>query len=293
MSLYVKLDTSYADDEKVILAGERAEVLYVRSLCLAKRILSDGFIADAHLPRFGLPSHAARAKKLCEVGLWRRDDAAGGYWIVSWLKHNPSAREVDRKRSKASEDGALGNHRRWHVEEGQPNEECDFCREEGRVGDVGAEPSPDRQPDSGTGSGTRSPETESESESESEKTLSDAASGADPVSRFGQQPVDLARHLGNRVQANGHKVPAKGSKAAWAWFDAIDKLLRLDGAKPAEVRAVIDWSTDDEFWKANIRSAGKLREQYSSLRLRMLNDGGAAPQTYGEVLPDGTRRGVM
>ena len=107
-TLYVKLDASYDDDEKIILAGEKAELLYVRGLCLAKRILSDGFISDAHLPKFGLSGVAARAMRLCEVGLWERDDDARGYWIVSWLKHNRSAeqvQEVKEKRRAAGHEG--------------------------------------------------------------------------------------------------------------------------------------------------------------------------------------------
>lgn len=106
--LYVKLDASYDDDDKIIRAGEKAELLYIRGLCLAKRILSDGFVSDAHLPRFGLSGVQARAGKLVEVGLWERDDDAGGYWIIAWLKHNRSAAEVDEIREKRREAGRRG-----------------------------------------------------------------------------------------------------------------------------------------------------------------------------------------
>jgi len=43
--LYVKLDTDYYRDEKLIDAGEAAEVLFVRCLALAKDQLLDGYLS--------------------------------------------------------------------------------------------------------------------------------------------------------------------------------------------------------------------------------------------------------
>lgn len=161
-TLYVKLDASYADDPKIIEAGERAEVLYLRSLCLVKRILSDGFVADAHLPRFGLSQVNQRARKLTEVGLWDRDDQMGGYWIRGWGKHNKLSTEIRATRSEASEAGTLGNHRRWHEGRSESDPDCPHCSH------------PDGEPESGTRSPprsqasdrTRSPEPEPEPEPE-------------------------------------------------------------------------------------------------------------------------------
>jgi hypothetical protein len=122
-TLYVPLDVNYADDEKIILAGERAELLYLRALCLAKRILSDGVVADAHLPRFGLAGVGARARKLVDVGLWERVE--GGYRIVAWARHNKSAAEVEAGQQEKSHGGLLGAHNRWHRDE--PSPDCPLC----------------------------------------------------------------------------------------------------------------------------------------------------------------------
>jgi hypothetical protein len=84
---------------------------------------------------------------------------------------------------------------------------------------------------------------------------------------------ELTRHLAVKVQANGFKVPDRGQKAHADWLVAMDRLLRLDEADPVEVRRVIDWSTADPFWQTNVRSAPKFRDQFPSLRLRMLNEG--------------------
>ena len=82
----------------------------------------------------------------------------------------------------------------------------------------------------------------------------------------------LTRQLALAVKANGHKVPAKGRKAHREWLLAMDRLIRLDNADPGEVEQVVRWATEDVFWRANVRSAPKFREQYPSLRLRMLAD---------------------
>lgn len=115
--LHVQLDVHYADDPKIIDAGEKAELLYVRCLAFCKRNWeTDGFISDGQLARVagaGLASVPARTKRLCEVGLLQRaeDDLFGtgmGYRVVAWLKHNPSAAEIaavrraDADRKKAA-----------------------------------------------------------------------------------------------------------------------------------------------------------------------------------------------
>jgi hypothetical protein len=99
-------------------------------------------------------------------------------------------------------------------------------------------------------------------------TREPSGSRSSPDDDFSDEVCALTRHLGQRVKANGHKTPDPATKAAYNWFDAIDKLLRLDGADASEVHEVIEWATADEFWRANIRSAAKFRDQYSQLRLQ-------------------------
>lgn len=108
--LHVQLDVDYADNAKMIEAGEMAELLYVRALCLAKKLLTDGLIADVHLPRMCLPNVEERATALVRVGLWRR--VPGGYRIVGWLERNPTAKQVrelsEKRRTAALQARAKG-----------------------------------------------------------------------------------------------------------------------------------------------------------------------------------------
>jgi len=73
----------------------------------------------------------------------------------------------------------------------------------------------------------------------------------------------LCEHLADRIQANGCRRPTitKG------WRDAARLMLDKDGRTERQITDAIDWATADEFWRANILSMPKLREQYDRLRL--------------------------
>lgn len=49
------------------------------------------------------------------------------------------------------------------------------------------------------------------------------------------------------------------------WAGHVDKMLRLDGRKPDEVRKMIEFTQGHKFWRKNIRSTEKLRDQFSQL----------------------------
>ena len=103
---FAPLSSRYYKDDSVAVAGERAELLYVRGLAFCAEVLSDGFITDIQLTRFvgvGLTGVPSRARKLVEVDLWARDDDRGGYWITSWLKWNQSKDEITDKLRADSE----------------------------------------------------------------------------------------------------------------------------------------------------------------------------------------------
>jgi hypothetical protein len=156
--LYVQLDVDYADDPKIIRAGEKAELLYLRGLALAKRLLTDGFISDDQLPRFMLSDISRRVDKLVSVGLW--EPVKGGYVISAWLKRNPAAAEVAAAEEQARLDGIRGNHNRWHKD--RRSEACPLCQPES-----GADPPPDTDPNRVPDRGAESSESETKTESSS------------------------------------------------------------------------------------------------------------------------------
>lgn len=97
---YAPLSAHYFKDDALAMAGEKAELLYVRGLAFSADILKDGFISDIQVERYvgvGMRDATARARKLVEVGVWERDDERGGYVIRSWQKWNQTADEIRNK----------------------------------------------------------------------------------------------------------------------------------------------------------------------------------------------------
>lgn len=96
--LFVPLDVNYTDDPRIIRAGPDCELVYLRSLALAKRLNQDGRIDQAHLGRLtdGLELVSHIAPTLVKEGLWVED--GDGWQIAAWLKHNPSAADLEAER---------------------------------------------------------------------------------------------------------------------------------------------------------------------------------------------------
>lgn len=100
---YAPLSANYYDDDAIIAAGERAEVLFTRGLAFCARQLNDGFITDLQLKTFRLPGVKARAEALCQTGVWERveaglfGNAGGGYRVVRWPKWNLTKAEIEAK----------------------------------------------------------------------------------------------------------------------------------------------------------------------------------------------------
>src|SRR5579864_534383 len=78
----------------------------------------------------------------------------------------------------------------------------------------------------------------------------------------------LCVHLADRIEANGSNRPNITVK----WRDAARLMLDLDKRTEGQVHTAIDWCQDDEFWRINVMSMPKLREQYEKLRLAALKD---------------------
>ena len=66
------------------------------------------------------------------------------------------------------------------------------------------------------------------------------------------------------------------------WADHIDLMIRVDKRETAEIKEVIKWCQQDKFWKNNILSTAKLRQQYDSLALKMVEETGGVQVTTEE-----------
>lgn len=85
-------------------------------------------------------------------------------------------------------------------------------------------------------------------------------------------------YLDERIVANGAKKPERIKRNR----DAVRLMLDLDKRSPEDVRNAIDYATGNEFWRANILSASKLREKFDQLRLSAMRDHWKAPTSRHE-----------
>lgn len=76
----------------------------------------------------------------------------------------------------------------------------------------------------------------------------------------------LCQHLAAWVVKNGSKEP----KVDKRWRDAARLMLDSDGREFDKAWALIDWCQASGFWRANIRSMSKFRDQYDAVRLQAL-----------------------
>lgn len=88
----------------------------------------------------------------------------------------------------------------------------------------------------------------------------------------------------------GHLI-AKANLQTWA--DDFRKLIELDNVDKRQAKSVMDWVVKDKFWRTNILSAKKFREQYAKLAIRMNEDKKPnIPYNQKPVAPDNRDREI-
>lgn len=88
----------------------------------------------------------------------------------------------------------------------------------------------------------------------------------------------LTTYLEGKIRENNSSVKERTEPRIQSWCKDIDKLLRLDKANPGEVKQVIDWVVEDDFWSSNILSANKLRKHYSRFYKKVISEGKSIKQ---------------
>lgn len=209
MSLYVPLDVDFASDSKFLAAGPVAGYLYISSLALAKRTLSDGNIDREQLAVIGvgIPKVEQQAQRLVEVGLWTA--TKDGWRITSWLKRNKSRAQVEADRERKREASVKANHVRWHSDE--PSDDCPLC-DPNRIGPGSSADSTETKPETET-------ETTSSSGSDSDVGGDDGdLSIIDEALRLAAEAeADLLPDIRNRKAWVTKRI---GSLGAERWHDA-------------------------------------------------------------------------
>jgi hypothetical protein len=89
-----------------------------------------------------------------------------------------------------------------------------------------------------------------------------------PIKKYIYSPVhmELAQFLLEKIRENkpDYKDPNLES-----WADTFRLMMEADNRSTDIIRQVIVWCQKDDFWRCNILSAGKLREKFDALELKM------------------------
>lgn len=235
---WFKVDDTLAFHAKVVTAGNAAMGLWVRAGAWCAQQLTDGHVPNHMISVLGT---TGQAKALVTAGLWTRVD--GGYDFHEWSDRQPSREQVEREREAAADRQRRAREKARESRQQNDTETGTVTRESRRDTTVSHGPPDPTRPDPIVMS---------------------------PSGDINPQPTDrpdidaICAHLADRIHANGSKRPT----ITTAWREAARLMLDRDGRTPEQVHAAIDWCQDDEFWRSNILSLPKLRDQYDRLRLQ-------------------------
>lgn len=257
---WFKVDDGFHGHPKVIGLSPSAVGLWLLAGTWSAQYLTEGHVPAGMVRRFGCSSEDA--SELVEAALWHEVD--GGYEFHEWTDYQPTKADVEAERAAARErmrelrakrKGVAAEAERSAADDGSgsvhPNTgersvgvRTNTAGTSAEVRLAPTQPSPARP----------NPSLSNEREA-SMSAIADATARPD---------VDaLLDLLEAEVVANGGKAPARNRKNR----DAMRLLLDKDGRSVDQVEAAIRWCQADEFWRANILSASKLRDKYDQLRL--------------------------
>ena len=138
------------------------------------------------------------------------------------------------------------------------------------------------------------PDTDTDTDTDTEKDKGSCPNSANPdgdsspnekpksQKKYNEEHMQLAEHLKDQILAN--KPDARVPENLDSWADTFRLMVERDGRSCQQVAAVIDWCQSDDFWRANILSANKLRQKFDQLELQMQRPARADPQ---ERIPRG------
>jgi len=116
---------------------------------------------------------------------------------------------------------------------------------------------------------SRSEKNRSEKDSLSEQRRSDVATlpSKKPTPGPSREAIKLASLLKAEILRNRGDFKITQAQER-KWDATADRMLRLDRRDPAEAADLIRWAQRDEFWRGNILSMGKFRDQFDQLAIK-------------------------
>jgi hypothetical protein len=84
---------------------------------------------------------------------------------------------------------------------------------------------------------------------------------------------ELTEYIFEQIKSNSNPPKWNSSPPKLQnWYDDIEKLNRIDKIDVEQIKRVITWSTQHNFWKSNILSGSSLRKHFDKLYIQMKNE---------------------
>lgn len=274
MVKWIKLSTQMFDDEKIKIIesmpdGDSILIIWIRLMTLAGKVNDEGYVyLNEHVPYTPEMLSIIFARKISTVklalttfeNLGMVEIIDGKILISNWTKHQSVEGLADIKRKEQAR-LRQAKHRLKQKQLVTPDVTLQSRDVSRKVTSLELEKELDL---------------ELERELDKEKPKSKPSSSEQsPDLKFANDrdsiQFQLVGFLAKRMRDNNPKcrLPKEGSKQLDSWCIEIDRMMRLDGREPSEIRRVIDWSQNDDFWKSNILSPKALRKQYDKLFVKM------------------------
>jgi hypothetical protein len=98
---------------------------------------------------------------------------------------------------------------------------------------------------------------------------------ATKVTKYNMWDMQVAKGLEAMIVQNNPKANVKPmtEAALEAWAEDFRKMREIDNIDHADIAKVLQWSQQDVFWRKNILSASKFRQQYKKLSIAAITEG--------------------
>jgi hypothetical protein len=90
-----------------------------------------------------------------------------------------------------------------------------------------------------------------------------------PTFEQASKPYKSAKYLANEIHTRYPTRPETDERTLQSWAREFDRLNRLDKQDWETIAEVLQFSQEDQFWRANILSGKKFREKFFTLLARM------------------------
>ena len=97
---------------------------------------------------------------------------------------------------------------------------------------------------------------------------SENAKASRTVEKIQPEHQAIAELLDTRIHENNPEAKPTTPKQLQNWANDVRLMVERDGRTIEQIRDVLEWSQQDDFWHVNILSMGKLREKYDQLLIK-------------------------